>query len=124
MTLRAGDWVEVRSKAEILRSLDKNGRLENLNTTTLKNRGMAFDAELVPYCGGVYRIQARVERFIDERTGRLTFLKTPGVILEGVWCQARYSTFRMGCPRCLYSWWREIWLERADERSPNGNRRS
>jgi hypothetical protein len=28
--LRAGDWVEVRSKQEILRTLDKGGRLEGL----------------------------------------------------------------------------------------------
>jgi hypothetical protein len=114
LNLQPGELVRVKSYKEILATLE---------TTTLKNRGMAFDAELVPYCGGVYRVQARVERFINERTGRLTFVKTPAVILEGVWCQARYSTFRMGCPRCLYSWWREIWLERADERSPNGDRR-
>jgi hypothetical protein len=30
MKLRAGDWVEVRSREEILRSLDENGRLEGL----------------------------------------------------------------------------------------------
>ena len=30
MALRAGDWVEVRSKEEILATLDENGRLEDL----------------------------------------------------------------------------------------------
>jgi hypothetical protein len=30
MRLCAGDWVEVRSKAEILSTLDENGRLEGL----------------------------------------------------------------------------------------------
>jgi hypothetical protein len=30
MTLRAGDWAEVRSKAEVLQTLDKSGRLEGL----------------------------------------------------------------------------------------------
>jgi len=30
MKTRAGDWVEVRSKEEILRTLDKNGRLDEL----------------------------------------------------------------------------------------------
>ncbi len=30
MKLRAGDWVEVKSKEEILAMLDKNGQLEGL----------------------------------------------------------------------------------------------
>ena len=33
MALRASDWVEIRSKEEILQTLDKNGRLENLPFT-------------------------------------------------------------------------------------------
>ena len=32
---------------------------------------MNFDAELVPYCGGVYRVKTKVERFINEGTGRM-----------------------------------------------------
>ena len=110
LNLQPGELVRVKSYPEILATL---------NTGTLKNGGMMFDAELVPYCGGVYRVKARVERFLSEKTGRMMSLKTPAVILDGVWCQARYSYFRMGCPRCLYSWWREIWLERVNE--PNGN---
>jgi hypothetical protein len=114
LNLQPGEFVRVRSYPEILATL---------NAATLKNRGMAFDAELVPYCGHVYRVKTRVERFVSEQTGRLTTLKTPAVILEGVWCRARYSPCRMGCPRGLYSWWREIWLERASEIPPtDGNR--
>ena len=52
--------------------------------TKKKNHGMAFDAELMPYCGGIYRVRARVERFIDEQTGYMKRMKTPAVILEGV----------------------------------------
>jgi hypothetical protein len=104
LKLQPGELVRVKSYQEILATL---------NTGTLKNRGMAFDAELVPYCGGVYRVKTRVERFVNEKTGRITSLKTPAVMLEGVCCRGQYSTFRMGCPRSLYSWWREIWLERA-----------
>ena len=37
MRLRAGDWVEVRSKEEILRSLDSNGRLDNMPFMPLTN---------------------------------------------------------------------------------------
>src|SRR5262249_20385000 len=75
LDLQPGELVRVKSYQEIL---------STLNSGTLKNRGMAFDAELVPYCGRVYRVKARVERFLNERTGRVTSLKTPAVILEGV----------------------------------------
>jgi hypothetical protein len=107
--LQPGEIVRVKSYKEILATLD----------VTCKNRGMGFDAELVPYCGGTYRVRTRVERFISEQTGRMMSLKTPAVILEGVWCQSRYSHCRMLCPRSIYSWWREIWLERVGERDPN-----
>jgi len=103
--LQVGELVRVKSYKEILATLD----------TTNKNRGMVFDAELVPYCGGVYRVKTRVERFLSEKTGRMTSLKTPAVILESVWCKSRYSACRMGCPRSIFPWWREIWLERVNE---------
>ena len=67
----------------------------------------------MPYCGRTYRVQDRVEKFIDEKTGYMKRMKTPAVILEGVTCQARYSNHRIFCPRAIFSWWREIWLERV-----------
>ena len=114
LDLRPGELVRVKPYKEILATLN----------TKLKNRGMAFDADQVPYCGRVHRVKTRVDRFLNEKTGRMMSLKTPAVILEGVWCQACYSHLRLGCPRALHSWWREIWLERVDERSPKDDRRS
>ena len=107
MNLRSGDLVRVKPFQEIVATIDAKWM----------NRGLGFDAELVPYCGGVYRVRARLSRFIDEKTGRMKTLKTPAVILEGVCCQSRYSNNRMFCPRSIYSWWREIWLERVSESS-------
>jgi hypothetical protein len=106
LNLQPGEFVRVKSYKEILATLDG-----------LKNRGMYFDAELVPYCGGVYRVQARVTHFINEKTGKMSTMKTPAVILEGVWCQSRYSNCRMFCSRSIYAWWREIWLERVSEKT-------
>ena len=106
LDLQPGELVRVKSYPEILATLDG-----------MKNRGMFFDAELVPFCGGVYRVQARITRFINEKTGTMATMKTPAVILEGVWCQSRYSNCRMFCPRGIYSWWREVWLERVSENS-------
>jgi hypothetical protein len=102
LNLQPGEFVRVKSYKEILATLDG-----------VRNRGMNFDAELVPYCGGVYRVQARVTHFINEKTGKMSTMKTPAVILEGVWCRSRYSNCRMFCPRSIYAWWREIWLERV-----------
>src|ERR1700704_6637798 len=95
----------VRPHQEILASIDKR----------TNNRGMGFDAEMVPYCGKVFRVRTRVEKFIDERTGYMRRMKTPAVILEGVYCQSRYSENRVFCPRSIFSWWREVWLERVSE---------
>lgn len=101
--LQSGELVRVKSYDEILRTL----------TRTSRNRGMPFSAELVPYCGGVYRVRSRIERFVDEQTGKMTLMKTPAVALESVWCRARYAKNRLFCPRSIYGWWREIWLERV-----------
>jgi hypothetical protein len=101
--LQPGDLVRVKSYEEILATLD----------VRLSNRGLSFDAELVPFCGKIFRVSTCVERFVDERTGQLRRMKTPAVILEGVSCKALYSGRRMFCPRSIHLWWREIWLERA-----------
>jgi hypothetical protein len=93
------------------------GHEEILSTIRSDNfhRGLYFDVEMVPYCGGVYRVNKRVDRFIDEKTGKMRSLKTPAVILENVCCTGQYSKCRMFCPRSLHSWWREEWLERVDD---------
>jgi hypothetical protein len=111
LNLQPGELVRVKSYNEILATLD----------TVDMNRGMLFDAELVPFCGGVYRVKTRVNKFINEKTGIMSTLKTPAVILEGVWCQSRYSYCRMFCPRSIYSWWREIWLERIADKDAAKN---
>jgi hypothetical protein len=89
--------------------------LATLNHHSNSNRGLYFDAEMVPFCGKEFLVRTRIDRFIDERTGYVRRLKTPAVILEGCCCQACYSDKRMFCPRGIFSWWREIWLERVSE---------
>ena len=78
-------------------------------------RGLYFDAEMVPYCGRTFRVLKRVKRILNEKTGRMTEFKNPCIILEGVVCESRYSQCRLFCPRSIYSYWREIWLERVSE---------
>jgi hypothetical protein len=102
--LQPGEVVRVKSYEEILATLNHHSN---------SNRGLYFDAEMVPFCGKEFVVRTRIDRFIDERTGHVRRLKTPAVILEGSCCQACYSDKRMFCPRGIFSWWREIWLERV-----------
>jgi hypothetical protein len=107
LKLQPGEFVRVKSYQEILATLD----------TKNKNRGMSFDGEMMPYCGGMFRVRGQVEKFIEEKTGFIKRLKTPAVILEGAYCRARYSDHRMFCPRSIFPWWREVWLERVFDNS-------
>ncbi|HYM74934.1 MAG TPA: hypothetical protein VE377_03060 [Candidatus Dormibacteraeota bacterium] len=113
LNLQPGELVRVKSQEEILRTVDNSNR----------NRGMYWDAELVPYCGGTYRVLRRVTRLIDEKTAKMVELKNPCIILDTVVCQARFSSCRMLCPKSMYPYWREIWLERvvpnASQTTPN-----
>jgi hypothetical protein len=105
LNLQPGELVKVKSYNEILKTL----------THDSKNRGLFFDAEMVPFCGGTYRVLKRVNRIINEQTGKMMHFKNECIILEDVFCQSRYSCARYFCPRSIYSYWREIWLERVYE---------
>jgi len=111
LNLVAGELVRVRSKREIMRTLNPG----------LRNRGLWFDVEMLPYCGSERRVLRRVERIVDERTGRMLRFSRRSVILEGVSCSGCLSSYRMFCPRGVYPYWREAWLERVD---PDGRQRA
>jgi hypothetical protein len=98
--LQPGELVRIKSKNDILATLDEN----------LLNRGMGFDEEMSRYCGQTAVVQARVERCLDEKTGRMLTMKSPCIILENVVCAGAYNA---NCPREFVPFWREIWLERV-----------
>jgi hypothetical protein len=105
LNLQPGDLVRVKSKEEIVATLDAEGR----------NRGLFFDREMLPYCGGTYRVRKRVTRFIDDRKGgEMIELKSDCVTMEGVICSGELSPVRWFCPRGIQSFWRDIWLTRVD----------
>jgi hypothetical protein len=97
--LRPGELVRIKSKQEILGTLNEH----------MLNRGLGFEEEMARYCGRTVRVQARIDRCIDERTGRMLTMKTPCIMLEDVFCQGVHS---LNCPREFMPFWREIWLER------------
>jgi hypothetical protein len=98
--LQPGDLVRVKSREEIVATLD----------TGNKNRGMTFDGEMLRHCGREARVLRRVEHIIDEATGRMLHFSNPCIVLEDVVCT---GSFHRVCPRAIYPYWREIWLEKV-----------
>jgi hypothetical protein len=103
LDLAPGESVRVKAHDEILATLNVHGR----------NRGLWFDAEMTPFCGRTYTVKHRVSRIIDESTGKMLDMKAPCIVLDGVYCQAKFSRGRLLCPRAIYPYWRESWLERT-----------
>lgn len=100
LNLQPGELVQVRSKEEIIATLNKQNR----------NRGLLFDWEMLTYCGGIYRVLRRVHHIVDDKTGKMLHMKNPCIVLEGVVCRSDYHRL---CPRAIYHYWREGWLRRA-----------
>jgi hypothetical protein len=101
LDLQVGEVVRIKPKEEIVRTLDSK-RL---------NRGMGFEEEMARSCGRTTRVARRIDRCIDEKTGKLVTIKNPCIVLEGVVCPGVYHG---NCPREYVPFWREIWLERVD----------
>jgi hypothetical protein len=94
--------VEVKRREEIFATLDARGSL----------RGLGFINDYDAFCGRRLRVHARVERIVDEATGRLRRLRDT-VALEGAHCE-RHA----GCARGMPALWREAWLRRAPPPRP------
>jgi hypothetical protein len=101
LDLRPGERVRVKSREAILATLDVNSR----------NRGLSFDREMLKYCGQEARVLQRVDHIINEQTGHMIKLPNDCIMLEGVVCAGDYNAY---CPRSIYPYWREIWLERVE----------
>jgi hypothetical protein len=108
LNLKPGEWVRVKEPAEIAKTLTPGGR----------NRGLWFDREMLTYCGKTLRVRQRVNRFVDDQNGKMVALKTDAVTLDGATCTGDVSMRRWFCPRLIYLYWRESWLERVPGPSP------
>lgn len=97
--IQTGDLVRVRSKDEILPTLDVWKEL----------KGCAFLDEMWQYCDTNQKVLKRMERFLDERDYKVK--KVNGLILlDGVMCQGT-PVFGQ-CDRSCHFFWREEWLEK------------
>lgn len=110
LDLQPGERVRVKSKQEILATLDRRGW----------NRGMEFSREMLQHCGNEFTVLRRVERLIRDRTGKMAKM-TDTVVLEGL---VYKDLVRLAAPRAEYMFWRECWLERISERPGSAASRS
>lgn len=107
LDLQPGEWVRIRPAGEIEETIDRKGG----------TRGLWFDTEMLQYCGRIARVKERVSRFIHD-DGTFVQLRSAAVKLEGVTCKGDFSVGRWFCPRALYPFWREDWLERIPPPAP------
>ncbi|WP_280154010.1 hypothetical protein [Piscinibacter sp. XHJ-5] len=100
--LHAGDWVVVRSREEILATLDRNARLDNL----------PFQPEMLAFCGQRMRVAKVAHKTCDtiNKTGGRRMLDA--VHLEGGRCN---GAAHGGCEADCVFFWKEAWLRREDD---------
>jgi hypothetical protein len=99
---RAHDRVVVRSKEQILATLDADGTLD----------GMPFMPEMLEHCGKEFTVSAVAHKTCDtaNRTGGRKLDRT--VHLTGSRCDGRAHG---GCDADCLIFWKEAWLERPAE---------
>ena len=100
--LRAGDWVVVRSKAEILATLDSRATLE----------GLPFQPEMLAFCGKRMRVAKVAHKTCDniKKTGGR---RMPNAVhLEGARCDGGGHG---GCQADCVFFWKESWLRREGD---------
>lgn len=98
--LQPGDWAEVLSAKEIFATLGAQGKL----------RGLRFTPEMTKFCEKQFRVYKLLSKIILEATGELRKIKTPTVLLEGVFCD---GSAHADCDRSCFCFWREQWLRKV-----------
>ncbi len=101
----AGEWVEVKSKEEILATLDARGSLE----------GLPFMPEMLRYCGKRIRVTRSAHKTCDtiNKTGGRRVLAAAH--LEGVRCD---GSAHGGCQASCLIYWKDAWLRPARQDAP------
>ncbi len=101
LALRAGEKVVVKSKNEIVATIDPGGR----------NRGLQISYEMIRHAGKEFEVLRRIDRMILERTGKMREIQNT-VLLDGTACS---GICVRGCARSSHPMWREAWVRRAAE---------
>ena len=97
----AGEWVQVRSREEILATLDANGRLEEL----------PFMPEMLKYCGARMMVGKRAHKTCDPAIGIGGRKMSNTVHLSNIRCD---GSAHDGCQAACLIFWKEAWLRRIE----------
>ena len=104
--MHVNDWVEVRSKQEILQTLDKNGRLD----------GMPFMPQMFEYCGKRFRVYKSAHKTCDH-----VYTVASRSVADAVHLNLRCDgEAYAGCQHKCLLFWKEAWLKPV---SPDAERR-
>ena len=101
MSVKAGDWVEVRSKEEILSALDSEAKL----------KGLPFMPEMLQFCGQKFRVYKRVHKTCDTANNTAGRRLPNGVHLD-LRCD---GSAHGGCQAACLLFWKEAWLRPAKQ---------
>jgi hypothetical protein len=103
-----GDLVEVRSLAEIRKTLDDSGCID----------GLPFMEEMAAFCGRRFRVFRCVDKVYDYgRSGRLRRIEN-AVLLSGLRCD---GSAHGGCQASCSLLWKTAWLKRAPDDARQGD---
>src|SRR5688572_27913060 len=97
---RAGDLIEVRTREEILSTLDKNGRLE----------GLPFMPQMFQYCGQRFSVYKRAHKTCDTVNPIASRRLHDGIHLN-VRCDGKAYG---GCQAACLIFWKAAWLKPVD----------
>src|SRR5690349_2955332 len=101
LKLRAGEWVEVRSKEEILATLDANSQYQKL----------PFMPEMLAYSGLRFQVWTRAHKTCDtvDKTGGRRMENA--VHLNEIRCDGKAHG---NCDAACLIFWKEAWLKRVE----------
>jgi hypothetical protein len=110
LDLKPGERVRVKTFDQVVATLDYRRR----------NRGMVVCHEMTRCCGEEAEVRARVDRIIEEKTGKMREMQHTVTLknLRGnpTLCDECLCYNEIGdCPRGDLMYWREIWLERVND---------
>jgi hypothetical protein len=95
----AGDWVQVRSKDEILQTLDERSQLEAL----------PFMPEMLQYCGRRFQVFRRAHKTCDPPNNGMESRKMMHAVhLEALRCD---GAAHGGCQAGCLLFWKDEWLQ-------------
>ena len=95
--------MEIRSKEEILKTLDKNAQLD----------GLPFMPEMFAFCGKRLRVFKRAHKTCDTATGDYKGRKMKRAVhLDGIRCDGQ---FHGGCEAGCLIFWKEAWLRKSSD---------